>query len=88
MTDGDWITATTDGFLMAVKLLEHLEGLQRASMDEKLRNALREIAEGRLTLISEEILRRGKGSPLIEGFIAEERMKASRILEGLEVLGQ
>ena len=88
MTDGERITATTDGYVMALKLIERVEGLKQLYDDERLRNALRDIVEGRFTLISDDIIRRAKGSYLIERFIADERKQASLILEGLEVLDQ
>jgi hypothetical protein len=88
MNDGEAITATTDGFLMAVRLIERIQGVNRGLLDDALRDALRQIVEGRLTLIDDELLRRAKGNPLLDRFTNEERHRATLILEGLEVLGQ
>ncbi len=88
MDEGAEFSPLLDGYLMALNLVENVEGRKRGHYDETLRGILREIAEGRRTLIDDEILRRGKNSPFMAGFIEEERRKASQILEGLEALDQ
>lgn len=81
------ISGLTDGFLLALHLIERLNGGKRPQ-DEAIRNALREVAEGDLTFIGDDAFWKGKPGHLREYLRTQEQATAANLLEGLGVLEQ